>query len=69
MLDYNNSYMGDPFSVGTEGETVVITQETEESHQIVIPVEDVEDLIRKITHMKNEIIAAKVRQANRDLFL
>lgn len=69
MLDYNNSYMGDPFSVGAEGEAVVITQETDESQHIVIPVEDVEDLIRKINHMKNEIIAAKVREANRELFL
>lgn len=68
MLSYNNRYMGDPFLVEADGEDIVIFQGTDEGHQIHLQVEDVEDLVRKVNRVKNEIIAAKVREANRQLF-
>ena len=68
MLSYNQRYMGDPFLVEANGDEILIFQGDDVSNQIILQVEDVEDLIRKVNHIKNEIIATKVREANRELF-
>ncbi len=68
MLSYNDKYMGDPFLVEAAGEDIVIFQGSDDDHQVTLQVEDVDELIRKVNRVKNEIIAAKVREANKQLF-